>query len=245
MQYIFKKLCIIAENNIEVKANEYFIKELKKRNVTISEAESASLNIVFRQDKDDLRDNDCYSIIFRNNTLIFSAKTIRGLIFAYSHFLRKCEFKNGKIILTKDISGTYVPEKKIRGHQIGYRTTPNTYDAWDYEQYFEYYLDMMAFTTNTCEHMPYEKGVSRRNCLMKYDEEEFLIEASRLADTVDLDVSVWHPNLDDESIEEAVEKRRELYKKVPRIDYLLFPVATLVNIMQMSSLKEQKDFLRF
>jgi hypothetical protein len=52
---------------------------------------------------------------------------------------------------------------------------------------------MMAFTTNTCEHIPYEEGVSKRNCLMQYDEEEFLIEASRLADTIDMDVSLWHP----------------------------------------------------
>ena len=223
MKYIFEKLCIIAENDIEVKATEYFKNELKKRNFAISEASPDALNVVFKQDEADLKDNDCYNIIFSNNTLTFSAKTIRGLIFAYSHFLRKCEFKNSKIILIKDISGTYVPKKRIRGHQIGYRTTPNTYDAWDYEQYFEYYLDMMAFTTNTCEHMPYEKGVSRRNCLMKYDEEEFLIEASRLADTVDFDVSIWHPNIDDESLEAAVEKRRELYKKVPRIDYLFIP----------------------
>ncbi len=222
MQFIFEKLCIIAENDIEVKASKYFITELNKRIVAITETKTDILNVVFRQDNN-LKDNDCYNIIFSNNILTFSAKTIRGLIFAYSHFLRKCEFKNNKIILTKDISGTYIPKRAIRGHQVGYRTTPNTYDAWDYNQYFDYYLDMMAFTTNTCEHMPYEKGVSKRNCLMKYDEEEFLIEASRLADTVDLDVSIWHPNLDDESIEEATQKRRELYKKVPRIDYLFIP----------------------
>ena len=58
---------------------------------------------------------------------------------------------------------------------------------------------------------------------MQYDEAEFLIEASRLADTLDMDVSLWHPNSDDETLEEAVAKRRELYKKVPRIDYLFIP----------------------
>lgn len=222
MQFQFENIYILAENNIELKAVEYFKAELKKRNATISQDRTDALNVIFKQD-DTFLNNDCYNIIFNNNTLTFSAKTIRGLIFSYSHFLRKCEFKDGKIILTKDISGTYTPEKKIRGHQIGYRTTPNTYDAWDYEQYFQYYLDMMAFTTNTCEHIPYEKGVSNRNCLMKYDEEEFLIDASRLADTINMDVSLWHPNSDDETLEEAVAKRRELYQKVPRIDYLFIP----------------------
>ena len=223
MQFIFEKLYIIAENDVEAQASKYFLIELSKRNICVTESSTDSLDIVFKQDKNAFNDNDCYNIILENNTLTFSAKTIRGLIFAYSHFLRKCEFKNNKIILINDISGTYIPKKAIRGHQIGYRTTPNTYDAWDYKQYFNYYLDMMAFTTNTCEHMPYEKGISKRNCLMKYDEEEFLIEASRLADTLDLDVSIWHPNCDDESIEEATKKRNELYKKVPRIDYLFIP----------------------
>jgi hypothetical protein len=218
----FEKIFIIAENNVELKALEYFTIELNKRNVTVSDDKTNALTVIFKQDNS-LNNNDCYNIIFNNNSIQFSAKTIRGFIFAYSHFLRKCEFKNDKIILIKDISGTYTPQKKIRGHQIGYRTTPNTYDAWNYEQYFQYYLDMMAFTTNTCEHIPYEKGVSNRNCLMQYDEEEFLVEASRLADTVDMDVSLWHPNCDDETLNEAVERRRELYKKVPRIDYLFIP----------------------
>jgi hypothetical protein len=31
MQFIFEKICVVAENDIEVKANEYFTEELKKR----------------------------------------------------------------------------------------------------------------------------------------------------------------------------------------------------------------------
>lgn len=58
---------------------------------------------------------------------------------------------------------------------------------------------------------------------MKYDEEEFLIEASRLADTLDLDVSLWHPNCDDETEDEAIERRAKLYKKIPRLDMLFIP----------------------
>lgn len=221
----FEKVYIIAENNTELQATNLLKKELKKRNIKIAEVKDSTntLYITFKQDTIAFQDNDTYSIVFSNNSIKFSAKTIRGFIFAYSHFLRKCEFIDNNIILFKHINGTYAPEKKIRGHQVGYRTTPNTYDAWNYDQYFQYYLDMMAFTTNTCEHIPYEKGVSKRNCLMQYDEEEFLIEASRLADTLDMDVSLWHPNSDDETLEAAVARRCELYKKVPRIDYLFIP----------------------
>ena len=113
--------------------------------------------------------------------------------------LRKLEKVDGGVRL-EDISGSYAPDKRIRGHQIGYRTTPNTYDAWSYEDYRRYYLDMMFFGVNTVEHIPYEKGVSNRNSLMQYDEEEFLVEAARIADEYDLDVSVWHPNNDGETV---------------------------------------------
>ena len=225
MQYIFKDFYIVAKNDVELSGAKLFITELSKRTgktYEINESDNTPA-IIFMQDHEDLPDNDCYRIDFADNSFTFFAKTIRGFIFAYSHFLRKCEFKNNEIILTKDISGLHIPEKKIRGHQAGYRTTPNTYDAWDYDQYFRYYLDMMAFTTNTCEHMPYEKGTSKRNCLMKYDEEEFLIEACRLADSIDMDISLWHPNCDHETDESAVASRKELYKKIPRLDYLFIP----------------------
>ena len=81
---------------------------------------------------------------------------------------------------------------------------------------------MMFFGSNTVEHIPYEKGVSRRNRLMKYDEEEFLVKASEMADEFDLDVSLWHPNNDDETVEQAAERRGRLYETVPRLD-VVFP----------------------
>ena len=81
---------------------------------------------------------------------------------------------------------------------------------------------MMFFGVNTVEHIPYEKGVSNRNNLMQYDEEEFLVEAARIADEYDLDVSVWHPNNDGETVSEAAERRGKLYERVPRLD-VVFP----------------------
>ena len=75
------------------------------------------------------------------------------------------------------------PDKVIRGHQIGYRTTPNTYDAWSYEDYRRYYLDMMFFGTNIVEHIPYERGISKKNRLMKYDEEEFVSIMKRVEES--------------------------------------------------------------
>ena len=70
MQFIFEKICVIAENAVEVKASGYFINELNKRNVSIADNSQDALNIVFMQDQNSFENNDCYNIIFKNNTRI-------------------------------------------------------------------------------------------------------------------------------------------------------------------------------
>ena len=224
MKFSYDNLTICAKGKDGQYAAELFSDELfirtKLRPSIIDISEDAFVTFII----DSSIDNKDFFIISENNgNLTISAKTIRGLIFGYSLFLRKAKFLNNEITLVEDICGIHKPQKKIRGHQVGYRTTPNTYDAWDYEQYFRYYLDMMAFGTNTCEHNTTKFGKKEMNPLMRYTQEEFVIEASRLADTVDLDVSLWHANDDNETEEEALEIREKLYSKIPRIDAVFPP----------------------
>ncbi len=231
MKYDFTNLLVRGDGKDARRAASLFKYELAKR--TGRSASDFSLpenalgvlggKVIELLTDDKTENKDFYIIEQSENAITISAKTVRGLIFGYSLFLRKCEFKDGKITLVKNISGKYSPDKKIRGHQIGYRSCPNTYDAWDYKQYFNYYLDMAAFGCNTCEHIPYEKTHSARNCLMKYDEEDFLVTASRMAKAIDMDVSVWHPNCDGETEDEAVLRREKLYERVPKLDAVFPP----------------------
>lgn len=185
-------------------------------------AEGSSADFIFKID-DSINNKDTYIILESPFGFLFYAKSIRGLIYAYSHFLRKTTFLNNKITLTENICGTYTPQKEIRGHQISYRTTPNTYDAWDYDAYFTCQLDMMAFGANTIEHNGTKDKSSNRNPLMKYEQEEFLVNASRLADKVDMNVSLWHANGDEESESEALQTRDRLYGSMARLDYCFVP----------------------
>lgn len=219
----FTKFRIFTEGNEAKKAAMLFSDEIKARTDTepVFSENYAEADFLFQQTESGSADS--YEIFCSESKITFRARGIRGLIYAYAMFLRKIEKSENGIILIEDIGGKYSPDKRIRGHQVGYRTTPNTYDAWSYEDYRRYYLDMMYFGSNTVEHIPYEKGVSRRNPLMKYDEEEFLVEASRMADEFDLDVSLWHPNNDGETVEQAARRRGELYSKVPRINAIFPP----------------------
>lgn len=225
MKYDFSNLSIVAVNPEEKKAAEILKEELQIRTGAAPEVTDRATGkaVILRTDTaDELPNKDSYKLTMDEDTLEILAKGIRGFMFGIGYFLRKTEYKGGKITVIKDLSGLYVPDKRIRGHQLGYRGTPNTYDAWSYDDYFRYYKDMMFFGCNTCEHIPYEKGVSNRNRLMKYDEEEFLVEASRLADELDMDVSLWFPNCE-KTLEEAVERRKKLFARVPRIDAVFPP----------------------
>ena len=218
----FDKFTVFADSTEGIKAAGLFADEIKLRTGNMPEITDnrGEANFLFIQSSEICRDG--YAICCDSNAVTVSAKGIRGFVYGFGMFLRKIVPLCGVPVLTEDISGSYRPDKSIRGHQIGYRTTPNTYDAWSYEDYRRYYLDMMFFGTNIVEHIPYERGVSKRNRLMKYDEEEFLVKASEMADEFDLDVSLWHPNNDGETVEEAAERRGRLYETVPRLD-VVFP----------------------
>lgn len=218
----YREFYIFSETPPSKKAAELFSEEILIRTgktpVICDDKEKA--NFIFETDSDISKDG--YNITVDNSAVTVSASGIRGFIFGFGMFLRKIVPVCGVPALAEDITGEYHPDKAIRGHQIGYRTTPNTYDAWSYEDYRRYYLDMMFFGTNTVEHIPYEKGVSRRNRLMKYDEEELLVKASEMAEEFDLDVSLWHPNNDGETVEQAAERRGKTYATMPRLN-VVFP----------------------
>ncbi len=224
MTYDFTGLSICANGAECKKAAGLFAEEIFLR-TGVSPANKAIQNAPFVCfeicDSRRLPNKDSYHLRLEKMRLTISATGLRGLIFGFSYFLRKTVYEDGRITLIKDISGDYIPTMRIRGHQLGYRTTPNTYDAWSFNDYYRYYRDMMFFGCNTCEQMPNEGKKQVKNRLMKYDVEELLIEASRMADELDMDVSVWYPN-NEESIEEAVARRKEVFKKIPRLD-VVFP----------------------
>lgn len=217
-----QSFCLYAGDETALQAAKLFADELTARmgKAPAFTDKPEQANVLFAAD--DRENKDSFTVKTENGTFTFIANGIRGLVFAYALLLRKAEFKNGTAELTEEIAGTYAPDKRIRGHQMGYRTTPNTYDAWSYEDYHRYYLDVMYMFCNTVEHIPYEGLESRRNRLMKYDEEEFLIKATEMADELDLDVSLWWPNAKGETDESAAERRRKLLTTLSRVN-IIFP----------------------
>lgn len=220
MKYDFSFLSVIAKGEAAEYARELFANEIEMR-AGYKPFDGGEPCVELVAD-DSIIEKDSYFISQSNNNLEIKAAGIRGLIYGYSYFLRKCVFNNNKITLIKNIAGEYTPNKKIRGHQCGYRSLPNTYDAWGPEEYFRFYLDIMAFGCNTCEHIPGGQK-DENNPLMKHHPLELASKASELADKLDMDVSCWYPNNDNEDEDTALASRRRVFEALPRIDAIFPP----------------------
>ncbi len=224
MAYDFTDLSVSAADDICEKAGALFAGEIelrtgKKPGKAVPGSPSVRFDLC---GEGRLPDKDCYLLALEGSVLNISATGLRGLIFGYSYFLRKTVYEQGKITLIKDISGEYVPDMKIRGHHYGYCTLANSYEAWDLDDYYRYYRDMMFFGCNINEQVMFREISQKKNKLMKYNMEEMLAGASKLADDLDLDYSVWYYN-DNESLEEAVERRRKVFEQIPRLDAVFPP----------------------
>ncbi|MBR3767200.1 MAG: hypothetical protein IKL10_03055 [Clostridia bacterium] len=230
---------IIYHTSEEKHAATILSDEINMR-INCSEITEYDFRIIFSQNSDFTSPDD-FSVLIEEKQIIFSASGIRGFIFAIGLFLRKCSVTENTISLLWNISGKYTPDKKIRGHQVGYRQTSNTYDAWDIPEYRRCYLDMMYFGVNTCEHIPYENGTSNRNSIMRRDEQELLYAAAKEADDLGLDVSVWYPNCE-KDIETAIKNREELFSKAERLDYIFPPGGDPGDIQPEELMTRCKEF---
>lgn len=171
----------------------------------------ATFTVTFRTA--DLPDRDCYTIDLNGNGITISAIGIRGFMYGMGLLLRKTELFGNRVYLIEDISGEYSPYMQIRGHQLGWRTTANSYEAWTVDEYIQYIKELMFFGCNIFEHTVYDDTPENRNRLMKYSEKEFIRECSERAGELDIDVSFWYPN-DEKELDESVKDRVDFFSNV-------------------------------
>ncbi|MDZ7606459.1 MAG: hypothetical protein U5K79_12930 [Cyclobacteriaceae bacterium] len=78
----------------------------------------------------------------------------RAVIFRIGELLRKAEMSRGKFVIDDTVDFATSPVYALRGHQIGYRNTANSYDAWSVAQYDKYIRELALFGTNAIENIP-------------------------------------------------------------------------------------------
>ena len=149
----------------------------------------------------------------------------RGILFAAGQFLRTANISKNRIFFNEFDQIATSPAFPIRGHQLGYRNTANSWDAWSVEQYEKYIRELALFGSNCIENIPFQDGPPGPN--MKVPRDEMNMAMSNICKNYGLDYWVWAPSdadlSDQNKFTEEIKKHSEFYKSCPRLDGVFFP----------------------
>ena len=140
-------------------------------------------------------------------------------------FLRTAEMSEGQIHIPIPLDIACSPSYPLRGHQLGYRNTANSWDAWTVEQFDKYIRELALFGSNAIENIPFQDGPPSVH--MKVPREEMNIEMSKICDSYDMEYWVWTPasfDLKDEALRKAeLEKHERFFQGLPQAGRRIFP----------------------
>ena len=149
----------------------------------------------------------------------------RGAMFGVGKFLRSVDWKSGDVMIASDFKASESPDRPLRGHQIGYRDTANSWDAWTFEQFDQYFREMAIFGANAVENIPFQED--KLNPLMKYPREQMNIKFAELCEKYDLEHWVWVPVMIElpnaEQEVKFLEEQDRFYSKIKRLDAVFVP----------------------
>jgi len=158
-------------------------------------------------------------------TLWVVGADVRGALYGIGELLRTAEMTQGKIMLPGELDIVSAPEYSLKGHQLGYRNTANSWDKWTPEQFDQYIRELALFGTNSIEDIPFQKVEQSVKMIMPH--KEMHPKISQICDNYDLEYWVWTPatgDLSNDSIRQSELKlHEEFYKSVPRLDGIFFP----------------------
>jgi len=149
----------------------------------------------------------------------------RGVLFAIGQFLRTAELTKKKISFNSRNEIATSPAYPIRGHQVGYRNTANSWDAWNPAQFETYFRELALFGANSIENIPFHDGPLGPN--MKFPRDFMNAKMSEICNNYGLDYWAWTPadvDLSDPvKFKAEVQKHADFYKSCIRLDGIFFP----------------------
>jgi len=97
-----------------------------------------------------------YTLATADKALWIMGADPSGALYGVGRVLRNLAWAPGALTLTAPLDLTTSPDDTIRGHQLGYRTTANSYDAWTPEVYEQYIRELALFGVNAIENIPFQ-----------------------------------------------------------------------------------------
>ena len=97
---------------------------------------------------------DAFQINTETRTITISGASPRAVLYGVGHLLRHLHWGPKKLELLTPLKIASSPKLPIRGHQLGYRHTNNTWDAWTVPQFETYIRELALFGMNAVEGIP-------------------------------------------------------------------------------------------
>ena len=161
----------------------------------------------------------------RAATIWIQGADSRGALFGVGHLLRRLEWAKGSAMVPAGLDVSTAPAQPIRGHQLGYRHTANSYDGWDDKQYEQYIRELALFGANSIENIPFQDD--RNSPLMPLPRDVMNRRLSEICARYELDYWVWTPadfDLKDATKRAtALEKHETMYRDCSRLDGVFVP----------------------
>ncbi len=172
---------------------------------------------------------DGFRIAASGNSVIVAGNDQRGTLFGIGYLLRKMEMRRGGILrLADSFRVATAPVYPLRGHQLGYRPKVNSYDGFTVAMWDQYIRDLAIFGTNSIELIPPRSDDADDSPHFPLPKLAMMTEMSRICDEYGLDVWIWYPAMDKDysdpkTVEFALKEWEQVYKALPRIDYIFVP----------------------
>jgi hypothetical protein len=148
----------------------------------------------------------------------------RGALFGVGRVLRNLLCQPGSVRLTAPLDLASAPRYPIRGHQMGYRATANSYDAWSPAQYERYIRELALFGCNSVENIPFQDD---RPTVSPFPRRQMNIELSRICQKYGQDYWVWVPAdfdmRDAERRAAALREHEALFRDCPVLSGVFVP----------------------
>ena len=149
----------------------------------------------------------------------------RGTLYGVGALLRNLTWGEGCADLPANLDIATAPMSPIRGHQLGFRTVANSWDAWDAAQYEQYIRELAFFGINSVENIPFHD--ERITPVMKVSRREMNRNISEICDRYGLDYWVWTPadfDLKDEKLRTAMlDQHEQHYRDCKTLTGVFFP----------------------
>jgi glycerophosphoryl diester phosphodiesterase len=149
----------------------------------------------------------------------------RGALYGVGALLRNLDWGEGRARIRATLDIATAPAYSIRGHQLGFRTQANSWDAWTPEQFDQYIRELAFFGINSVENIPFHDD--RPTPVMKVDRRVMNRMISASCGRYGLDYWVWTPadyDLNDaEARARALDQHEQLYRDCEELTGVFFP----------------------